>query len=64
MSSKIAINVSEEIRKSFTGKSTASAARDKADFKLKKFQSPKNPFSVASMCADGGTVFAATGHRD
>lgn len=65
MSNKTVIAIGDEIRKSFaTGNSTRISLRPKPDFKLKQFQSPKNPFGVAAMCADGGTVFSAIGSKD
>ena len=62
MSSKVAVNITDEIRKSFTnGDLMRSTARQKQDFKLKKFQG-KGAFGSATLCA--GTVFGVSGLKD
>lgn len=63
MSSKTTIVINEEIRKSFTnGNQNRISSREKADFRLKKFQGPKNGFGVSTLCA--GTVFGLSGLKD
>ncbi|HEY3859349.1 MAG TPA: hypothetical protein VGM47_07045 [Gammaproteobacteria bacterium] len=63
MSSKITRVTSKDIRNCFSVGTAHASARDKSEFKVKKFTGAKSPFGVASACANG-TVFGALGTRD
>ncbi|HEY3859964.1 MAG TPA: hypothetical protein VGM47_10205 [Gammaproteobacteria bacterium] len=60
MSSKTAIVIGNEIRKSlYIDGSARAVRRDKLDFKVKKYQGTKSQFSTATLCADPGVVFVS-----
>ncbi|HEX7965992.1 MAG TPA: hypothetical protein VF651_09760 [Gammaproteobacteria bacterium] len=62
MSSKVAVNVCDEIRKSLTAAQPARSSHEKQDFKLKRFQGNKGGFGASTLCA--GTVFGLSGLKD